>query len=64
VLAVVLVVDDSLDAWLEPARRSAALGRAGRLRAIGILAPVEEGLGEVGRLSPDAESIRACSPAP
>jgi hypothetical protein len=46
VLAVVLVVDDGLDG-AEARGEALAFGGAGGLRAIGVLAPVEEGAREV-----------------
>ena len=53
VLAVVLVVDDGLDVG-EPRGEAVALGGAGGLGAIGVLAPVEDGVGEIGLGLPGA----------
>src|SRR5690606_33857873 len=53
VLAIVLVVDDGVDV-AEARREAAALGRAGGMRAIGILAPVEESLAQIGLARPAA----------
>ena len=53
VLAIVLVVDDRLDIG-EAGGEALALRGAGAVGAIGILAPVEERLGEIGLGLPGA----------
>src|SRR5690606_30167920 len=58
VLAIVLVVDDGLDVG-EAGGEALALGHAGGLRAIGVLAPVEEGFGEIGLALPIARIHQA-----